>query len=53
MPVSVNDVFVGGQLLQSHGSPGVELLGGNARGPMGLAELCSYKYIIHGNGQIR
>ena len=25
----------------------------HARGPMGLAELCSYKYIIHGNGQIR
>ena len=25
----------------------------HARGPMGLAELCSYKYIIQGNGQIR
>lgn len=25
----------------------------HARGPMGLAELCTYKYIIHGNGQIR
>ena len=25
----------------------------HARGPMGRAELCSYKYIIHGNGQIR
>ena len=25
----------------------------HARGPLGLAELCSYKYIIHGNGQIR
>lgn len=25
----------------------------HARGPMGLAELCSYKYVIHGNGQIR
>jgi glutamate-5-semialdehyde dehydrogenase len=25
----------------------------HARGPMGLAELCSYKYIVHGNGQIR
>ena len=23
----------------------------HARGPMGLAELCSYKYIIHGDGQ--
>ena len=23
------------------------------RGPMGLEELCSYKYVIHGNGQIR
>ena len=22
-------------------------------GPMGLAELCSYKYVIHGNGQVR
>ena len=25
----------------------------HARGPMGLSELTSYKYIIHGNGQIR
>ena len=25
----------------------------HARGPMGLEELCSYKYIIHGSGQIR
>ncbi len=25
----------------------------HARGPMGLAELCTYKYIISGNGQIR
>ena len=22
-------------------------------GPMGLAELCTYKYIVHGNGQVR
>ena len=25
----------------------------HTRGPMGLAELCSYKYIIHGSGQTR
>ena len=25
----------------------------HARGPMGLAELCTYKYVICGNGQIR
>ena len=25
----------------------------HARGPMGLEELCSYKYLILGNGQIR
>ncbi len=25
----------------------------HARGPMGLGELCSYKYIVHGSGQIR
>ena len=25
----------------------------HARGPMGLGEPCSYKYIIHGNGQTR
>ena len=25
----------------------------HARGPMGLEELCTYKYVIHGNGQIR
>jgi glutamate-5-semialdehyde dehydrogenase len=23
----------------------------HARGPMGLEELCSYKYLIQGNGQ--
>ena len=25
----------------------------HARGPMGLEELCTYKYVIHGDGQIR
>ena len=25
----------------------------HARGPMGLEELTSYKYVIHGSGQIR
>ncbi len=25
----------------------------HARGPMGLEELCCYKYVIHGNGQVR
>lgn len=25
----------------------------HARGPMGLEELCSYKYVVYGNGQIR
>lgn len=25
----------------------------HARGPMGLAELCSYKYLVNGNGQVR
>ena len=25
----------------------------HARGPMGLMELCTYKYIIRGNGQVR
>ncbi|MBL7072267.1 MAG: glutamate-5-semialdehyde dehydrogenase [Candidatus Omnitrophica bacterium] len=25
----------------------------HARGPMGLEELCSYKYVVHGTGQIR
>jgi glutamate-5-semialdehyde dehydrogenase len=25
----------------------------HARGPMGLNELCSYKYVIHGTGQVR
>ena len=25
----------------------------HARGPMGLEEICSYKYVIHGSGQIR
>ena len=25
----------------------------HARGPMGLSELCSYKYVVYGNGQIR
>ena len=30
LSVSANDIFVGAQLLQPHGAPGVELLGGNA-----------------------
>ena len=25
----------------------------HARGPMGLRELTTYKYVIHGNGHIR
>ena len=25
----------------------------HARGPMGLEEMCTYKYVIHGNGQVR
>jgi glutamate-5-semialdehyde dehydrogenase len=25
----------------------------HARGPMGLQELCSYKYVVRGNGQVR
>ena len=25
----------------------------HARGPMGLAELCTYKYVVHGAGQVR
>ena len=25
----------------------------HARGPMGLSELTSYKYIVHGEGQVR
>ena len=25
----------------------------HARGPMGLAELCSYKYLVDGSGQVR
>ena len=25
----------------------------HARGPMGLREICSYKYLVSGNGQIR
>ena len=25
----------------------------HARGPMGLEELCTYKYIVRGNGQVR
>lgn len=25
----------------------------HARGPMGLEELCSYKYVVRGNGQVR
>ena len=32
---------------------GVEISMEEARGPMGLEELTSYKYIVLGNGQIR
>jgi glutamate-5-semialdehyde dehydrogenase len=29
------------------------VLGGTARGPLGLKELTSYKWIIFGTGQVR
>ena len=29
------------------------LIARDARGPMGLAELCTYKYVITGDGHIR
>ena len=32
---------------------GIELTESEARGPMGLRELCSYKFIIEGTGQVR
>ena len=38
------------QLLRTH-TP--RLLEANARGPMGLPELSTYKYVVTGDGQIR
>ncbi|MBR7160576.1 MAG: glutamate-5-semialdehyde dehydrogenase [Clostridia bacterium] len=32
---------------------GISTQKGHPRGPMGLKELCTYKYVIHGNGQVR
>ena len=39
--------------IAQHSEMGISTQKLHARGPMGLEELCSYKYVIHGDGQIR
>ena len=42
-----------GAFVEVFGEFGVDLTVAEARGPMGLRELTTYKYLVHGDGQIR
>ena len=51
--VNVSTAFTDGGQFGFGAEVGISTQKLHARGPMGLAELCSYKYIIHGSGQTR
>ena len=51
--VNVSTRFTDGGEFGLIGEIGISTQKLHARGPMGLTELCSYKYIITGDGQIR
>ena len=51
--VNVSTRFTDGGEFGMCGEIGISTQKLHARGPMGLMELCSYKYVITGNGQIR
>lgn len=51
--VNASTRFTDGEEFGLSGEIGISTQKLHARGPMGLAELCSYKYIVKGNGQIR
>lgn len=51
--VNVSTRFTDGGEFGLCGEIGISTQKLHARGPMGLMELCSYKYVINGDGQIR
>ena len=51
--VNVSTRFTDGGEFGLCGEIGISTQKLHARGPMGLMELCSYKYVIQGEGQIR
>ena len=51
--VNVSTAFTDGAQFGLGAEIGISTQKMHARGPMGLQELCSYKWIIEGNGQTR
>lgn len=51
--VNVSTRFTDGEEFGFGAEMGISTVKMHARGPIGAKELCSYKYIIEGNGQIR
>lgn len=51
--VNVSTAFTDGAQFGLGAEIGISTQKMHARGPMGLQELCSYKWIIEGNGQVR
>ena len=51
--VNASTRFTDGEVYGFGAEIGISTQKIHARGPMGLSELCSYKYIGYGNGQIR
>ena len=45
--------FTDGEEMDFGAEIGISTQKMHARGPMGLRELCSYKYIVVGSGQVR
>ena len=42
-----------GAFVRAFAEFGVAISVADARGPMGIAELCTYKYVCRGSGQVR
>ena len=59
LPVTSDDIVFLGNSITDGGEFGLGCEMGistqklHARGPMGLDELCTYKYVVRGSGQIR
>ena len=51
--VNASTRFTDGEMFGFGAEIGISTQKIHARGPMGLSELCSYKYIVHGTGQVR
>jgi glutamate-5-semialdehyde dehydrogenase len=51
--VNVSTRFTDGEEFGFGAEMGISTVKMHARGPIGAKELCTYKYLIEGNGQIR